>query len=224
MPKYQYHLDFISKHLADRPLQWEKAQRMEPLLQPPSRLRDRELETAWQEAAQSSRRVIIHPGSGSPLKNWPLERFILLAENLRNKGCSVLWWAGPAEEGMDVPVSFAHVRNRSIADLIYLLGHCDLYVGNDSGISHCAAATNTACVLIYGPSDPIVWRPSAEGVRILSKRPECGPCHLSPNDRFYADMPGEAGCGRRCLTAITVDEVYHACAEALKLYKGDPLR
>ncbi len=232
MHKFHYHLEFLKRHLVDNPLKWQEPQQTQPLLQPPSKPPDNELGTIWKEvvgscegiSAQPSRRVIIHPGSGSATKNWPLERFLLLAEKLRRNGCSVLWMAGPAEEGLEIPDSFAQVRNRSIADLVYLVGQCDLYIGNDSGISHCAAATNSSCILIYGPSDPVVWRPYGTGVRILHKPFDCSPCHRVPNDPINAARPKESDCGRRCLSAITVDEVYQACTEAFNLYKGEFLR
>ena len=51
-------------------------------------------------------------------------------------GCSVLWIRGPAERDLEIPTSFAQVQNSEVTNLVYLLSRCDLYIGNDSGISH----------------------------------------------------------------------------------------
>lgn len=200
--KYHYHLALFDNLLRSDPKHNFEGQ---PLLKPPQRPLDPSLEGIW--GASTSKRVIIHPGSGSLIKNWPLNRFIRLAETLRNEGCNVLWIRGPAERELEIPTSFAQVRNGEVTNLIYLLSRCDLYIGNDSGISHCAAATNISCIVLFGPSDPVVWRPFGTGVRVIYRDSECEPCH---NNRSRKLM-----CDRKCLTAITVDEVYRACAEAL---------
>ncbi len=210
LPKYRYHLALFDNLLRSVPKPYFETQ---PLLKPSQHPLDRSLERVWGACAKN--RVTIHPGSGSSIKNWPLERFVRLAETLRDDGCSVLWIAGPAERELEIPTSFAQVLNAEVADLVYLLSRCDLYIGNDSGISHCAAATNVSCIVLFGPSDPIVWRPFGTGVRVIYGNSECGPCHHSPAFQYSHNRSRKLMCDRKCLTAITVDEVYRACTEAL---------
>lgn len=101
----------------------------------------------------------IHPFSGSARKNWPLERFRELAERL---AMPVQWCAGPEEE-LDGAVRFA-----DLFELARWLAQSRIYIGNDSGISHLAAAVGAPVVAIFGPSDPAIWSPRGGRVRILS--------------------------------------------------------
>ncbi len=93
----------------------------------------------------------IHPFSGSSRKNWPLERFQELAERLL---MPVRWCAGPE----DPPLPGA-ARFGSLYDLAQWLASARLYIGNDSGITHLAAAVGGAVVAIFGPTDPAIWAP-----------------------------------------------------------------
>jgi ADP-heptose:LPS heptosyltransferase len=182
-----------------------------PLLRPPQHPKDRSLEKIWKQTG--GKRVVMHLGSGSSIKNWPLERFVRLSEKLRDLGCQVLWMAGPAEADLQIAESFPLVRDREIVDLVYLFGQSDLFVGNDGGISHCAAATDLPCVLLFGPSDPIVWRPFGGRITILSRHLDCGPCH-APFQMANAER-SRAKCRRECMTALSVEEVFKACLESL---------
>ena len=103
--------------------------------------------------------AVIHPFSGSPRKNWPLDRFRELARRLE---MPVRWCAGP-EEKLD---------NAIRIDDLYQLGcwlrTARLYIGNDSGITHLAAAVGVPVIAIFGPTDPAVWAPRGQRVRIVS--------------------------------------------------------
>jgi len=105
--------------------------------------------------------AVIHPFSGSACKNWPLERFRELAERL---AMPVQWCAGP-EESLDGAVRF-----ENLYDLACWLASARVYIGNDSGITHLAAAVGTPVVAIFGPTDPEVWAPRGERVRVVSGR------------------------------------------------------
>jgi heptosyltransferase III len=88
-------------------------------------------------------RVAIHPFSGSAAKNWPFERFRELAARL---AMPVEFFCGPEQ----------------ISDLYELgcrVAGAGLYIGNDSGITHLAAAVGTPVVALFGPTDPAVWAP-----------------------------------------------------------------
>jgi ADP-heptose:LPS heptosyltransferase len=123
----------------------------------------------------------IHPGSGSPKKNWPTDRFLELATTIRTElRLPIVWLLGPAEverhaltapsPGDMVITSFALDR------LAAVLALARVYAGNDSGITHLAAAVRsqngraTPTVALFGPSDPRVWGPRGDKVRLLHSR------------------------------------------------------
>lgn len=103
--------------------------------------------------------AFIHPFSGSARKNWPLERFRELAGELQ---MPVEWCAGPEEllEGS--------VRLENLYALACRIAQATLYIGNDSGISHLAAAVGTPVVALFGPTDPAVWAPRGARVEIVA--------------------------------------------------------
>lgn len=98
--------------------------------------------------------VVVHPYSGSPGKNWPLERFQEL-----ERGFPVEWAAGPDGYRFD-----------DLMDLARWIAGADLFVGNDSGITHLAAAVGTPVVALFGPTDPDVWGPRGERVSVVRAR------------------------------------------------------
>jgi ADP-heptose:LPS heptosyltransferase len=100
----------------------------------------------------------IHPFSGSARKNWPLERFRELAARL---AMPVRWCAGP-EESMEGAVRF-----ENLYDLACWLASARVYIGNDSGITHLAAAAGAPVIAIFGPTDPVVWAPRGQRVRVI---------------------------------------------------------
>jgi lipopolysaccharide heptosyltransferase III len=103
--------------------------------------------------------AVIHPFSGSPRKNWPLDRFQELAARLT---VPVRWCAGPEEALAGAE------RLEDLYELACWLRSASLYVGNDSGITHLAAAVGTPAVAIFGPTDPAVWAPRGESVTVIS--------------------------------------------------------
>jgi len=102
--------------------------------------------------------AVIHPFSGSPHKNWPLEQFRAVAAKLP---MPLRWCAG--EE--DPPLADA-VRIPDLLDLAQFLAGASLYIGNDSGITHLAAAVGTPTLAIFVASDPRIWAPRGEHVRV----------------------------------------------------------
>jgi len=102
----------------------------------------------------------IHPFSGSRKKNWPVESFQAVAETL-TKVMEVKWCAGPEEE-LDRAWRFERTGG-----LIEFLAGARVYLGNDSGPTHLAAAVGTPVVAVFGPSDARVWAPRGEPVEIL---------------------------------------------------------
>jgi hypothetical protein len=109
--------------------------------------------------APSADFAVIHPFSGSPRKNWPLERYRGLAQRL---ALPVRWCAGPEEKLEDA------TRIDNLYQLASWLASARLYIGNDSGITHLAAAVGVPTVAIFGPTDPAVWAPRGDRVNVLS--------------------------------------------------------
>ncbi len=104
-------------------------------------------------AAPPAGYAVIHPFSGSPRKNWPLERFRAAAARIEPH-LPVYWCAGPEEELPGGAVRFPDLRG-----LARWLACANVYLGNDSGISHLAAACGVPCVVLFGPTDARVWAP-----------------------------------------------------------------
>lgn len=90
---------------------------------------------------------------------------------------------GPAEEGSKMEAMAGEdvvvVRHLGIGQVAALLAQCDLYLGNDSGITHLAAAIGVRTVALFGPTDPVQWRPRGKSVTVITEGVECSPCGLS---------------------------------------------
>jgi len=137
--------------------------------------------------------AVLHPGSGSPRKNWPGARFSALASRLGAR-LRVVITAGEADGRLGRDVAHAApgallVELPRLEELAALLAGARLYVGNDSGVSHLAGAVSSsrgspACVVLFGPTSPRVWAP--------------------PGARILHAQEGE-------LAALTVAEVLRAC-------------
>lgn len=113
--------------------------------------------------------VVIHPGSGSQKKNWPIENFVTVAARLQENRRRVTWCLGPAEtERTRLPELVGDsLRCDSLVELAARLATALLYIGNDSGITHLAAALGIPTIAIFGPTDPAVWAPRGDFVLVL---------------------------------------------------------
>lgn len=104
--------------------------------------------------------IIFHPGSGGKKKRWPLENFFILEKFLRDRGFEVVYLIGEAELELLPPLENKKVLvNQPLKRLIFLLSRSSGYLGCDSGISHLAGLLNLKGVVVYGPSNPIIYRP-----------------------------------------------------------------
>jgi ADP-heptose:LPS heptosyltransferase len=151
--------------------------------------------------------IALHIGSGSKKKVWPPERFAHLTEKLVQKeGARIIVPIGPADEE---PVrayctlvsseAITPLPNLPLTTLAAVLKRCSLYVGNDSGITHLAAAVGIPVIALFGPTDPKVWGPRGERVSIIYRESECSPCSREEMKQCVH---------RKCLEDITVEEVY----------------
>jgi len=120
--------------------------------------------TIVQSRCDRSNLIVIFPGSGSPGKNWPADKFAALASKLSlSNRASVAAVLGPAEMSLEpifresgVPV-LKHLDLPTVAAIARLAA---AFVGVDSGVSHLAAAAGASGVVIFGPTDPARWRPN----------------------------------------------------------------
>lgn len=129
--------------------------------------------------------VALAPGSGHPTKNWPLSHYYEISRVLSwEHRLQVMWLAGPAE-GTILPYLQALVAAQGhlvlaglpLTRVAAILSRCRLYVGNDSGLTHLAAAAGASGVLaLFGPTDPGVWAPLGGQVRILTGTCPQAPC------------------------------------------------
>ena len=157
--------------------------------------------------------VAICPGSiNSRAKRWPAESFAALADRLIDSHRQVLL-IGSKDE-LDVTDSVTRqMRNQpviltgktSLDQITAVIDRSDLIVTNDTGPAHIAAALGRPTLVIFGPTNPLTTRPFAPDAEILRHPPDCAPCMLR-------DCPID----HRCMTAITVDEVFERSHELLK--------
>ncbi|MEO5925933.1 MAG: glycosyltransferase family 9 protein [Bryobacteraceae bacterium] len=104
--------------------------------------------------------VVIHPFASNVGKRVPLDHFRRLATELE---CPIRWLAGP-EESLEEAERFD-----DLYELACWLSTARLYIGNDSGISHLAAAVGVPTLAIFLTSDPQVWAPRGPHVRVLER-------------------------------------------------------
>ena len=155
--------------------------------------------------------VGMHPGGGWPYKLWPAERFAALSDLLSQKlGAKTLLFAGPGEAALrdqmintmqSTPILALDAGLRETAALIR---QCHLYIGNDTGPMHIAAAVGTRVIAIFGPTDAGRSGPYGAKHIVIAEKIECNPCH--PGKK-----PG--GCKRgkcRAMEAVSLEQVVEA--------------
>lgn len=148
---------------------------LDPVAPPPTLVFTEEENRAADRIATSlpTRFLALHPGSGAPSKGWPPERFVglLAAVEPDQRWLLVL---GPAEgDGPPALVGHAHavtVPGLPLRVLAALLSRAGLFVGNDSGVSHLAAAAGAPTLALFGPTDPSVWAPVGPAVEVVRSR------------------------------------------------------
>lgn len=170
----------------------------------------------WQKRGLPAAKVLaLAPGSGAREKNWPAEFFAAVAKWWeRNLGGRVLIMLGPVEAERSEPEHFGNcggvVQNEGLGRVAALLSRCDLYLGNDSGMTHLAAALGVNTVALFGPTDPAQWAPRGRRVTVISQNVDCSPC----TDRIMKSC-----WHRRCLSGLSPERVV-AKLDALLQYAG----
>jgi ADP-heptose:LPS heptosyltransferase len=126
--------------------------------------------------------VVLHPGSGSAAKRWPLENFATLAETLETQlRVRTVIVTGYAEADIATRlIALLHTAKPLVADnwpllpTAALIGQATVFVGHDSGLTHLAAALGRPTVALFGPTDPEIWGPRGQHVAVVSMLIEHG--------------------------------------------------
>jgi ADP-heptose:LPS heptosyltransferase len=134
---------------------------------------DSALKLLFEQSLESNRFLAIHPGSGSPRKNWNIAHFVELAGLARGNGLGVLVLEGEADQDpvrrlrLSTYESLPVLKDLDLMTLGALLTRSSAYVGNDSGITHLAAALNIPTFAVFGPTQAAVWSPRGAHARVL---------------------------------------------------------
>ncbi len=151
--------------------------------------------------------VLIHPGAAFDTKQWESEKFVSLAERLVKMSLSVVITAGPdggtlLENIRSLSPPEVHFINPlSLGKFSALTSLCSLYVGNDTGTTHIAAALGKKIVVIWGSSDFKAWHPWGVKHALLKSELSCIPC-----PGYYCLHYPEP----RCIRSIRVEPVLEA--------------
>ena len=167
------------------------------------------------EAGITSERLLIgiHPGGNWVYKLWDVEKYALVANALcKEQNAAILLFAGPNERElqaqvakmMDIPPIL--VKTENLRYLTALISVCDVYIGNDTGPMHIAAAVDTPVVALFGSTNHIRSGPYGEKRTVVQSGIElgCNPCHPGRH-------PGGCGAGScEVIAGIMVEQVLDA--------------
>jgi ADP-heptose:LPS heptosyltransferase len=158
--------------------------------------------------------AVVQPGARLPGMRWPAKRFAQLARWLREQhGMASVVNLSPADA---VPAGEVQSAMRdvavipqpfSISELIALVAEARIFIGNDSGPAHIAAATKRPAVVIYGPTNPAQWHPWHSRYRAVHTGAVFKP---GRGDKSLAEHES------RPIRSIELEEVSNACEELLK--------
>ena len=114
------------------------------------------------------RQAVLHPFASEPQKQWAPERFAEVARYLDLCGFSPLFLAGPADDTR--PFAGHKILQGSLAEVKGALAQASLFLGNDSGPAHMAAAFGVPSVVLFSSSDPIAWEPWQTESQVIVSR------------------------------------------------------
>lgn len=161
-------------------------------------------EEYWRKHFLKGKQVIaLAPGSGARQKNWPASSFQAVVDWWRQRpGGAVMVLLGPVEKEKGDYAALCRgavrVHDLNLGQLAALLARSDLYLGNDSGVSHLAAAAGVASVVLFGPSSVDQWAPRGKNVTVVTRNVECAPCTTPVMKRCPH---------RKCLTTLEPESI-----------------
>jgi lipopolysaccharide heptosyltransferase II len=196
-------------------LVWPNPVRERDLRYVPGEAAQHAVDGLWERSGldQAARILAIGPGAAQPNKLWPSERFAEVARRwIATPGGTVIIVGAAGEQTICAAVAQA-ARERNVfnfngaGDLTIaaeIIRRAHLFVGNDSGLSHLAAAVGTPTVVISGPGDPGEVAPYSPYALTVKKPLFCSPCYR--NVCWRRDKPLE------CQDLVNVDDVWEAAA------------
>jgi heptosyltransferase III len=111
--------------------------------------------------------AVLHPFASEPAKTWPADRFVAVASEFKRAGLEPIFLAGPGDDSSPF-AAFEAWNCAPLTRVKNLLARAQLFVGNDSGPAHIAAAFGVPVVALFGPSDPCIWGPWRTPARVLT--------------------------------------------------------
>jgi heptosyltransferase-2/heptosyltransferase-3 len=161
--------------------------------------------------------AVVHPAALYPTKQWPAENFARLGGWLEaTKKLPVIFARGPGESGVLGAVERAaaapirRLEGASLGQFAAALAGCRLFVGNDSGPAHMAAALARPLVVTFGSSSSGIWGPWPREDRLRARVVQNSyPCNPCPGDRCYQFEQPE------CILSIGLAQVQSAAEEVL---------
>jgi len=182
-------------------------------------------QAAWWDAQRAGMGIasgqpyaVVHPTASYKTKEWAPEGFARMGEYLESKACvAPIYSCGPGEAPVLDAVEKAagaplrRLEGMSLAQFAAALAGARLFLGNDSGPAHMAAALARPVVVIFGSSSSPIWGPwprqgSGPGGRVVQNPFNCNPC---PGDRCYQFAQPE------CILSVTFDQVKDAVESVL---------
>ena len=158
--------------------------------------------------------VGVHPGAAfGSAKRWVGDRYAQVLDRLtRAQGAEVILF-GSRQERPIAEAICGHMATHplvlsgrtSLSDLIAMIACCDLFITNDSGPMHLAAALGIPTLALFGSTDQVATGPLGPAAVVLNKNVECSPCLLR-----------ECPIDHRCMTRITVEEVFQEAVRMLR--------
>ncbi len=174
------------------------------------------------QARELSFKIAINPSSVWETKRWPREYFVSLIKKLKeNYGTPVIITGGPKEADYNSEIEKALPEGyclnltgkTSLSSLTALIKSCDLFITNDSGPMHIAAALKTPTLAIFGPTTrELGFFPYSDKASVIEEKLSCRPCRLH----------GSRKCPRKhflCMRLITPQKVFNEIAKIVK-YKS----
>ncbi|MBD3181413.1 lipopolysaccharide heptosyltransferase II [Candidatus Poribacteria bacterium] len=153
----------------------------------------------------------IHPGGSSFDKLWPVKNFALVADSLVAKyNARILIFNGPQENDLMEKINgliqsqYVNISGVSLRQFADILQKCSLFICNDSGPMHIAAALRVPTVAIFGPTDYIRWKPHNDKAVVVRLDTDCWPCSAHKCNKDY-----------ECIKALSVEKVLDAAVSIL---------
>lgn len=164
----------------------------------------------------AARLAVLHPGARTMVKKWPPDHFARVADHLQSLGYSVVIVGGKEEMELSQQVAVAMQKapvllagKLSLMELVALFERGQLFLCNDSGPMHLAAATRIPMVAVFGPTDPGIYGYKSPHQDWVYQRLPCSPCH------YENHCPYSVGNASQCMSELPAGDVIAKVDELL---------